>query len=137
MANNSLLIDTGFFLALKDSKDVHYKRALELLDRFDSRDWITTWPVLTEVFHMLPSKNGMELLKLQEKGLFQIFDLKSDCVGHFLQLFAKYDDLDLADASLVIAAEALNQGDILSVDKKDFARLRWDGKKAFNNLFFS
>jgi predicted nucleic acid-binding protein len=49
----------------------------------------------------------------------------------------KYSDkkLDLADASIVVLADHLNLGDVLSVDVKDFTMLRWgNGKKTFHNL---
>ncbi|HMJ53545.1 MAG TPA: hypothetical protein VK540_15770 [Polyangiaceae bacterium] len=48
----------------------------------------------------------------------------------------KYRDLpmDLADASLVILAEELGSGRILSTDKRDFGGYRWKNRKPFRNL---
>jgi len=50
----------------------------------------------------------------------------------------KYADLpmDLADASLVILAEKLGHGRILSTDMRDFQTYRWKNRKPFQNLLF-
>lgn len=49
----------------------------------------------------------------------------------------KYANLpmDLADASLVILAEHLGHGRILSSDVRDFNVYRWKDNKPFENLF--
>jgi len=48
----------------------------------------------------------------------------------------KYADLpmDLADASLVILAEHLGHGRILTTDTRDFDAYRWKERKPFENL---
>jgi uncharacterized protein len=49
----------------------------------------------------------------------------------------KYADLpmDLSDASLVVLAEALSHGRILSTDQRDFHAYRWKQQEPFENLF--
>jgi uncharacterized protein len=42
--------------------------------------------------------------------------------------------MDLADASLVILAEELGSGRILSTDQRDFRTYRWKTRKPFQNL---
>jgi len=43
--------------------------------------------------------------------------------------------LDLADISIVLLADLIKIGDILTVDRKDFQYLRChEGSKGFNNL---
>src|SRR5690606_41583683 len=53
-------------------------------------------------------------------------------------LIGKYVDLpmDLADASLVILAEELGHGNILSTDRRDFQAYRWKNHHPFKNLLF-
>ena len=48
----------------------------------------------------------------------------------------KYADLpmDLADASLVVAATELGEGRILSTDQRDFDTYRWKDTEPFHNL---
>jgi predicted nucleic acid-binding protein len=45
--------------------------------------------------------------------------------------------LDLADASLVILAEHLGHGRILSTDQRDFRSYRWKNRHPFTNLLES
>jgi hypothetical protein len=42
--------------------------------------------------------------------------------------------MDLADASLVLLAEHLGHGRILSTDERDFRTYRWKNRKPFHNL---
>lgn len=53
-----------------------------------------------------------------------------------LALMKKYSDLpmDLADASLVVVAEHLKHGRILTTDQRDFQVYRWGESQIFNNL---
>jgi len=52
------------------------------------------------------------------------------------ELMEKYADLpmDLADASLVVLAEALGSGRILSTDTRDCRSYRWKSRRPFRNL---
>ena len=52
------------------------------------------------------------------------------------QLMRKYADtpMDFADASLVLLAEHLGDGRILSTDQRDFGAYRWKNHKPFTNL---
>jgi predicted nucleic acid-binding protein len=52
------------------------------------------------------------------------------------ELMEKYRTLpiDLADASLVLLAEHLGHGRILSTDARDFNAYRWKERKPFQNL---
>jgi len=43
--------------------------------------------------------------------------------------------MDLADASLVILAEHLGHGRILSTDQRDFGIYRWKNTHPFTNTF--
>jgi len=51
-------------------------------------------------------------------------------------LMQKYRDLpmDLADASLIVLAEHLGHGRILSTDLRDFNIYRWNNQNPFENL---
>ena len=65
-----------------------------------------------------------------------MFDLKSVHAIRIKELMEKYADLpiDFADASLVILAEYLGHGRILSVDQRDFYTYRWKNYYPFENL---
>lgn len=137
-----LIIDAGFFVALGNKKDQHYKKANEILDFLPKRQWITTWPVLAEVCHLLATKypnNLLPFLKNLEQEAFAVFDLTQKDHSGIYQFMLKYRDLpiDLADASLLILANHLGHGDIVSTDSRNFKTYRWKNQKPFHNLFES
>jgi uncharacterized protein len=53
-----------------------------------------------------------------------------------VELMERYADLpmDLANASLVVLAEHLEHGQILTVDRRDFSTYRWKNSNPFQNL---
>lgn len=134
-----IIVDTGFWLALANREDQYHDAAKQLLAEI-KQPLITTWPVLTETCHLLLQRIGnhaqLQLMENLRHGLFDVFELKRDHYIRIYKLMNDYADLpmDLADASLVILAKTLDNGDILSTDKRDFKTYRWKRHKPFNNL---
>lgn len=140
MPNESLIIDTGFFLALASRQDSYHQKAKKLLKQTEEMRWITTWPVIVETCHMIGRTSPQEVVKFLDlyfNGTFTIFDLNKEHIPKIQILMHKYIDLpmDLADASLVILAEHLGSGKILSTDKRDFHTYKWKNHLPFQNLF--
>lgn len=134
-----ILADTGFWLALANRRDAQHARCVAALD--DLREpLITTWPVMTETCHLIVARLGPDaattFVKKAEEGAFQIFSLTSEHLSRIGTLMLKYRDLpmDLADASLVVLAEEIHEGRILSTDQRDFRTYRWKNHKPFRNL---
>lgn len=134
----SIIIDTGFFLALNQKNDSLHQKAKTFAVEYHAYEWITTWPVITELLHLLSPHFAQKLLHDQQKGLFRIFPLDEHHVARVSQLLKKYENLEinLADISLIILAEFLEHGTILSCDQRDFSILRWGKNKTFHNLMF-
>lgn len=136
-----LIVDTGFFYALADRDDAHHARAVAALDSV-REPLITTWPVLTESIHLfnarLSVKAGARLLETIASGFCSVHPIESAELRRVIELMAKYADLpmDLADASLMLLAEHLDDGRILSTDQRDFKTYRFKNRKPFRNLLF-
>jgi len=137
-----IIADTGFFLALFNANDDHHQRAITLLQKLDE-PLITTHPVVTETINGTVVWTGGIQQKCQflldiAEAAFQLFEMRSPHFQRMAELIEQYQDLpmDYADASLVVLAEYLNEGRILTTDCKDFAVYRWHRTKAFNNLLF-
>lgn len=131
----SLLLDTGFFIALGNKNDRFHQEAIVAAENYHHYSWFTTWSVITELGYLLPAQAVSQLLSDQLRGLFAIKPLTELHIPRLLQILKKYPNLDIADASLVILAEELKTGDIFSVDQRDFLRLRWGPThKKFHNL---
>ena len=134
-----IIADTGFWLALLNKRDRHHQAATAALKGLDE-PLITTWPVLTETCHLLNSRLGshaqQRFITSVEQGICEIFALGEQQLGRISQLTEKHQNLpmDLADASLVILAEQLGDGRILSTDNRDFNAYRWKNTEPFENL---
>jgi uncharacterized protein len=139
--NRELIIDSGFFIALLNRGDQYHKEAKKLIKTLPSKKWISTWLIMTEVAHMLVRDNVFSaiqgLLDLCENGGITLFHLDNSHIPRLKQLMQKYQSLpiDLADASLIILAETLGHGDIVSTDLRDFETYRWKNNHPFSNLF--
>jgi uncharacterized protein len=122
-----ILVDTGPLVALFDPKDDQHQRCVRTLAAV--REPIrTTIPVLTEAFHMLgPGSVGSDRLRefVLNEGL-SVWWFDHDSLLRAFELMEVYSDhpMDLADASLVAAAEVLGTRKIFSVDRKDFHTYR-------------
>lgn len=134
-----ILVDTGFLVALAARRDRRHVAAVAALAAVNE-PMVTTWPVLTETCHLLGSRVGpassSALLRSVHDGAFQVFDVSTRHLPRVCELMDKYRDLpmDLADASLVLLAEELGTGRILSTDERDFRTYRWKNRKPFKNL---
>jgi predicted nucleic acid-binding protein len=134
-----VIADTGFFIALASRTDRHHETAKVAL-RALRAPLVTTWPVLTETCHLLAARVGhaslLAFVASAERAAFEVFALEPRHLGRIRALMEKYRDLpmDLADASLVLLAEELGSGEILSTDARDFRAYRWKNRKPFKNL---
>lgn len=133
-----IIVDTGVWLALANRSDSWHERAVEAIER-DQEPLITTWPVLTETCHLLLRRLGtsalLSFMKSCQDSAFEVFDIKEHQHGELLMLMKKYRELpmDLADASLVLLAEHLGHGRILSTDMRDFKTYKWKRRQPFDN----
>ena len=105
-----ILIDAGPLIALFDPKDRSHRRCRDALRRLEEPLY-TTAPVLTEAFHLLdPGSRGSATLRgfVLQKGV-AVWHLDDASLRRAFVLMEKYRDhpMDLADASIVVAAEAL------------------------------
>ena len=134
-----VIVDSGFWVALVDKRDAWHKRAVSAFGKLDE-ELITTWPVVTETAHLLLSRLSQHVAARFIEGLaadeFTVFDLLPEHVVRIAKLMRKYVDLpmDVADASLIVLAEHLDHGRILSTDQRDFKTYKWKNNKPFANL---
>jgi predicted nucleic acid-binding protein len=134
-----IIADTGFWLALANSADRYHVAALRALDKV-REPLVCTWPVITETCHLLATCLSVDaelaFVRSAVDGAFTIVALEPSQLPRVHELMLKYRELpmDLADASLVLLAEELGTGRILSTDQRDFGTYRWKNRKPFRNL---
>ena len=122
-----ILVDTGPLVALFDRKDSQHDHCVALLKRI-REPLRTTIPVLTEAFHLLgPTSRGAGgLREFVSKGGLSLWYFRDASLGRAFELMETYADhpMDLADASLVTAAESLDTRKVFTVDRRDFDAYR-------------
>jgi hypothetical protein len=134
-----IAVDTGFLFALVDSRDRWHHAAIALR-KTAGEGWITTWPVVTETAYLYATRLDRRaidaLLGDIASGELLVWDIPPAAAADIGRLMRKYAALpmDMADASLVLLAEHLGHGRILSTDMRDFGAYRWKNRKPFRNL---
>ena len=122
-----ILVDTGPLIGLFDPKDGQHRRCVKIL-KVVREPIRTTVPVLTEAFHMLgPASVGSDRLReFVLKGGLSVWWFDAPTLARAFELMDVYADhpMDLADASLVVAAETLGTRKVFTVDRKDFETYR-------------
>lgn len=129
------LTDAGALKALIDRGESKHKDCLELLPAL-SAPLVTTWPCVTEAMHLLYYAGGWHyqqaLWRLIGTRALLLHSASAEEVGRMQQLMDKYWDvpMDLADASLVAAAETRQLQRIFTLDS-DFRVYRIHNKQPF------
>jgi uncharacterized protein len=122
-----ILVDTGPIVALFDPADSLHSACLDAL-RPIREPLGTTTPVLTEAFHLLTagSIGCGNLMRYVREGGLTIWFFGPDTLDRAFELMDQYSDhpMDLADASLVVMAEAENARKVFTIDRADFASYR-------------
>ncbi len=122
-----ILLDTGPVVALFDPKDSSHPRCRKVLATL-REPLVTTVPVLTEAFHMFsPGSSGADRLRdFIARGGATIWFFDGTALLRAFELMEQYADhpMDLADASLIVAAEALATTKVFTIDRQDFQTYR-------------
>ena len=95
---------------------------------------LTSEPVLTEAVYFL-REDGLNvdpLFRLLERGALGLgFDFSTHW-ARVRTLMARYDQMDLADASIVVMSELHSQCEVLTIDRKDFSIYRRNDRQVID-----
>jgi len=61
--HKDIIIDTSFFIALAKANDTHHEKVKKLAKFHSKKVWITTWPVISELSHVLSTNPFLALLE--------------------------------------------------------------------------
>ncbi len=129
------LVDTGPLVAWLDKGDGDHARCTAFFAKFQGQ-LVTTWPVLTEVCHLLPRHIVGRFMRWVAVGGVAVREMAPTAADDIATLMEKHDDLpmDLADASLVRLAEQTGIVEVITLDGTDFGIYRLPGGKRLTNL---
>lgn len=132
------LCDASCLIALINSKDPAHQRCIETIPLL-SDPLITTVPCLTEALYLVHQYGGWKAQAqiwsyLQEDLVTIRFQAESE-IDRMRMLMEQYRDIpmDFGDASLVAAAEAIDERQVFTLDK-DFFIYRLPNNQAFEVL---
>ena len=133
----SILIDAGPLIALFDKSDSYHTQAISFLKNFKGT-LFSTWPVITEASHLLgfSVKTQISLLEWINRGGLYLIEIETYHIIRLIELSEKFKDvpMDLADATLIVAAETNNMKEIATIDS-DFYIYRDIRKRYLKNIF--
>lgn len=127
------LTDTGPLVALLDADDTHHTACLTASLRLPRAPLLTTWPCFTEAMYLLGEVGGhryqASLWQMRTAGRLVLHDLTPADADRMDALMEQYSDtpMDLADASLIAAAESGSFRRIFAVDNDFYIYRLFDG----------
>jgi uncharacterized protein len=140
-AGATVIADSGFWIALVCANDRHHAAAVRYNETQRKTTYATTWPVLTEVTHILNRRVHAQaavdfLTVITSSQAIAVWTPDQTASARIPALMQRYLALpmDLADASLVLLADTLGHGRILTTDQRDFAGYRFKSTQPFENV---
>ena len=126
----SVLVDTGFLVALLSRRDAAHPWAVTQASRLPP-PWSTCESVLSEVAHLVGPRGTKSLTALLRRGAVLCRFRLGDDMEAVLKLLEKYADVPMsfADACLVRMTEILGDAVLLTTDA-DFRIYRRHGRQA-------
>lgn len=122
-----VVVDAGPLVALLRHDDQHHVACREAV-RALQPPLITTWLAVTEAAWLLRRVNGgvLGLVELLESGLVRCYEPDAAFAPWLREFLVQFADLSpqIADASLVYAANAHRTNAILTLDRRDFVVFR-------------
>jgi predicted nucleic acid-binding protein len=127
------ICDTGPLVAYLNRHDLHHAWAVAVMKQVRP-PMLTSAPVLTEVVYFL-REDELEvdpLFQLLERGALRLeFDLSTHW-PRIRTLMARYERMDLADASIVVMSELHARSEVLTVDRTDFGIYRRNDRQVID-----
>jgi uncharacterized protein len=127
------ICDTGPLVAYLNRNDPYHSWAVAVMKQVRS-PMLTTEPVLTEVAYFLRTD------RIDVDPLFQLLErdavrLDLPVATHWPRLrtlMARYDHMDLADASIVVLSERHPRSQVVTVDRRDFSVYRRNDRQVID-----
>ena len=129
------LLDTGPLVAWFDRSDQDHDACAGFFQQHHGA-FVSTWPVLTEVCHLIPADLAPRFLSWVSLGGLNLAELDGSALEWLATWMRQYGDLpmDLADASLLWVAQEHGIRRIATLDHRDFGIYRLPGGESLVNL---
>lgn len=132
------MLDTGPVVASLDRHDSHHAWVIERFSPVAGR-LVTTGAVITEAAFLLQDVSGgirhlVEFLAALRVEVWDCFtQARMNSAAKLMETYAGVP-MDFADASLILAAEHFESGEIATLDQRGFRTFRYGRNKRFRLL---
>jgi predicted nucleic acid-binding protein len=127
------ICDTGPIVAYLNRRDPYHDWAVALMKQVRP-PMLTCEPVLTEAVYFL-REDGLDLdplFRLLERGALRLeFDISTHW-QRIRTLMARYRQMDLADASIVVMSELHKRSQVFTLDRTDFSVYRRNDRQVID-----
>jgi predicted nucleic acid-binding protein len=127
------ICDTGPIVAYLNRHDPHHAWAVSALTHVRP-PMLTSEPVLTEVAYVL-REDAVDVDPLFELVERQALRVDFDLAAHWPRvrtLMARYRQMDLADASIVVMSELHARSQVVTVDRRNFSVYRRNDRQVID-----
>jgi len=133
--SRAILVDTGPLVAWFDRSDADHHRCSQFFAEAQG-PLLSTWPVVTEVCHLVPTAVVPRFLEWIQLGGLQLIEIPQAALQAISSWMVRYQDLpmDLADATLVWAAHHSGCRTIATLDRRDFGVYRLPAGEHLDNV---
>jgi uncharacterized protein len=127
------ICDTGPLVGYLNRNDLHHAWAVTLMKQV-SPPMLTCEPVLTEALYFLREDrvDVDPLFQLLERGALRLDLSLSSHWPRVRTLMSRYEQMDLADAAIVVMTELHRRCRVLTIDRKDFTVYRRNDRQAID-----
>jgi len=127
------ICDTGPLVAYLNRTDPYHAWAVAVMKQV-APPLLTSEPVLTEAVYFL-REDGLNVDPLFQLIEREALRLDFDAAAHWSRirtLMARYRQMDLADASIVVMSELHARCQVLTVDRRDFSVYRRNDRQVID-----
>jgi predicted nucleic acid-binding protein len=127
------ICDTGPLLAYLNRNDPHHEWAVALMKQVQA-PMLVCEPVLTEIVYFL-REDGLALdplFQLLEREAVRLEFNLSEHWPRIRTLMSRYEQMDLADASIVVMTELRPRSQVLTIDRRDFSVYRRNDRQVID-----
>ena len=104
-----ILADSGFWIALGNRRDRHHEAAKRALAKYSDEGFVSTWPVLTEVTHLLSARVGIAqsiaFVDGISRGACDVPDPPTDALVRAYELMSRYRDLPMGGHDVAVLSD--------------------------------
>ena len=135
---NTVLVDSGFTIALFDPHDPLHDSAKKTLPNLNAR-LRTVWPVIVETSFFLGPKGKVSFLHWIERGAVTVRSMEVADLDALVAILNRYADqrIDLADACLIWLAGQEKTNRVLTTDRRDFSIYRAPDGRPFERVWLA